>query len=644
MYRFRSATRAYAYRVICLSTLWLLAVWLLAFAAHVQAAPPTLTLLGREDSLLLAPHAQILEDASTSMSLDEALHESQPWRDADTDALSFELSHSAWWIRFSLTHAGPATETYIVDLGSPRQDHVRWVVLDPSGRPTLDRSTGDRLPRDTRLVDARSMALPLTLKPGEQVQVVVRVQSHDGMFESIAPKVTQRDTYFKALRQQDILLSVYFGALFALGLYNLFLYLSTRAVEFAAYVLYSFSLLAWNLSYLGYSFEFLLPAWPALNHQLILVTAGIAYSGIAWFVLTYLRLEQTLPNSRVPRLYRWSMVGNVVPVGLALTDHYLAAVVAGLLSGMPMLMGTLILSVKLSLAGRRDARFLAIAMGSLTIGAGAFYLELFGLAHSAFTSFGIQIGSFLEMLLLAFGLADSMNTLKSQKLQAEQQAHEAQRALASDLERQVRDRTHALEKANRALGELAITDELTGAFNRRHFNQRCQEALSGSAQREPLALCMFDIDHFKRYNDHYGHQAGDEVLRDVARAVATALKRSDDQLFRLGGEEFGVVFSARSAGAAELFANALRQAVRSLQRPHAGSPLGQLTASFGVAWHAGAQPLTLKELYAAADEALYRAKSMGRDQVVMTVLPASPARASSTVDDAALGRQALSAP
>ncbi len=185
-------------------------------------------------------------------------------------------------------------------------------------------------------------------------------------------------------------------------------------------------------------------------------------------------------------------------------------------------------------------------------------------------------------------------------------------------EQRLQDDARALEAANRQLRDLAIVDALTGAFNRRHFNDVCLAALAGAQRGQAVALCMLDVDHFKAYNDRYGHQAGDAVLKALAQTLKDSLKRSTDALFRLGGEEFGVIFSATSADMARQFVGQLSAALHALALPHEGSPLGCVTASFGLAWWAApSSQLTPETMYAEADEALYEAKRCGRDQVVM---------------------------
>ncbi|HEY1128252.1 MAG TPA: GGDEF domain-containing protein [Roseateles sp.] len=181
-------------------------------------------------------------------------------------------------------------------------------------------------------------------------------------------------------------------------------------------------------------------------------------------------------------------------------------------------------------------------------------------------------------------------------------------------EQRLQNDARALEAANRQLRDLTILDALTGAFNRRHFDEIC---LASAQRGQAVGLCMLDIDHFKAYNDRYGHQAGDAVLRAFAQTLNNGLKRSTDALFRLGGEEFGVIFSASSADVARQFVGRLSAAVHALAVPHADSPHRIVTASFGLAWWAAPTPgLTPETMYAAADEALYAAKRGGRDQIV----------------------------
>lgn len=193
-----------------------------------------------------------------------------------------------------------------------------------------------------------------------------------------------------------------------------------------------------------------------------------------------------------------------------------------------------------------------------------------------------------------------------------------QRALARELEDKVRERTHDLETSNRRLAELSATDGLTGIANRRRFDEMLELAWARARRSgEPLALGLLDVDHFKAFNDHYGHQAGDDALRLVAGVLTGHVRRASDLVARYGGEEFAFLCpdtdGAQAAGTArnvcaELIAHGL---------PHARSPHGMLTACIGVAMVRPGDDNAPDLLLRLADQALYEAKREGRNRVVL---------------------------
>lgn len=184
------------------------------------------------------------------------------------------------------------------------------------------------------------------------------------------------------------------------------------------------------------------------------------------------------------------------------------------------------------------------------------------------------------------------------------------------------DRIRYLESEVSHWSKLAITDELTGAFNRRHIDDVFKEHLLLQRCSESLAFCLFDVDNFKAYNDSYGHGAGDEALRLVAQTVRGKLRHSCDSLFRLGGDEFCILLCAPSPTEAMHVVERIRLAVRELALPHPFDRNQVLTASFGLVWRCDRSPLRLvpRELYLNADRMLYDAKRAGRDQVKLAVL------------------------
>lgn len=171
-----------------------------------------------------------------------------------------------------------------------------------------------------------------------------------------------------------------------------------------------------------------------------------------------------------------------------------------------------------------------------------------------------------------------------------------------------------LAAMQRKLVTMATTDYLSGALNRRAFFERAYEAASQAIGGESLSAVIFDIDHFKRVNDTYGHDIGDEVIRVVARATMAEV----DTLGRLGGEEFGFFLKGRGATEAVALAEKLRENFARLQINAAGSPV-MFTCSFGVSvWETGD---SLDGLLKRADVALYKAKTTGRNRVVKNETP-----------------------
>ena len=185
------------------------------------------------------------------------------------------------------------------------------------------------------------------------------------------------------------------------------------------------------------------------------------------------------------------------------------------------------------------------------------------------------------------------------------------------LEHKVAERTRELEASNLQLAALSTTDALTGLANRRRFDEVLATEWSRAIRTgQPLALGLMDIDWFKQYNDHHGHQGGDECLREVARVFAANLCRSGDVVARYGGEEFVFMAPDTSAEAALQMANRVCAALSALAIPHETSGFGHITVSIGVASLVPSADNSAEALLRAADQGMYRAKKLGRNQAV----------------------------
>ncbi len=166
----------------------------------------------------------------------------------------------------------------------------------------------------------------------------------------------------------------------------------------------------------------------------------------------------------------------------------------------------------------------------------------------------------------------------------------------------------------RQLDQLAKQDPLTGVANRRHFNIELDRALAHSQESgAPLSLILVDVDYFKRFNDHYGHQVGDMCLKEVAQALNRAVRTPSDLVARYGGEEFVLLLPNTDRQAAASVAQRLQDGLASLQLEHLASDVAPwVTLSQGIASNVSGEGAS--QLLERADQALYRAKESGRNQ------------------------------
>lgn len=186
--------------------------------------------------------------------------------------------------------------------------------------------------------------------------------------------------------------------------------------------------------------------------------------------------------------------------------------------------------------------------------------------------------------------------------------------------------THlTLKRQNDILRSLALLDGLTGVANRRNFDEQLERSWQQSLREQTaLSVIMIDVDYFKRYNDHYGHQQGDRCLQAVAGALEEAVSRPYDLLARYGGEEFACVLPNTLLEDAALVAERMRANVQLLQLEHLNSDVGQsVTVSLGVAAMTANHATAPQTLIEEADRRLYQAKQAGRARVCFYDLAAS---------------------
>lgn len=189
-------------------------------------------------------------------------------------------------------------------------------------------------------------------------------------------------------------------------------------------------------------------------------------------------------------------------------------------------------------------------------------------------------------------------------------------AAMTDMATKLAEREHDLRAANRHLEELALVDGLCGLPNRRAFDARLSSTWLAADLNFPLSLMMMDVDHFKLFNDTYGHPEGDDCLRRIGRSIASVVRQGDFAA-RYGGEEFVMLLPGIDVGEAVEIAERMRRVIGSLKIPHPVAPSGTVSISIGVATLNVTEADTEQHLIEAADAALYEAKRRGRNTIAI---------------------------
>ena len=610
--------------------------WMLGFANRLVRVALLLLLLPLAWSALAMPvvppgtgaqdaiaHLQLLEDPSAALTLAQAQQAFADGKFTSTagskDALALGFTRSAFWLRLELANAAPEAARQMLDVVNARISYVTLYAPGPDGR-YVETATGGDMPFATRAHENRNFVFPLQVPARSSLTLYLRVQSTIGLIVPV--RLWAQPDFEHYVRHDYMVQAMYFGVALAMALFNLMLFVALRDRAYALYVCFvAFSVLALGQK-TGMASEFL---WP----QHLTWTNPNYYMATSWGLVCFMAFMRSMLGTaqHLPRIDLGLRVGMVLHGLLPVLYWTMVQSVARLTIWMFVVSCVLLLGVVAWCMVRRmrAAYFFGGAFAVLMAGSLMTLLRALGiLPTNVLTVDGLQAGSTLEMLLLAFALADRYNQLRQDKLKAQSDLVLAKQKLVETLQtserelaQRVDERTQQLQALNERLEALSMVDGLTGIANRRQFDQELHKAWARLERLgQPLALVMLDVDMFKRYNDHYGHQAGDECLRKVAQAMAS-VGRTTDVVARYGGEEFVMVAPASDGPSALLLAQRACQAVQALGAEHAQSPFGVVTVSCGAACVVPGPSHTPQDLLRQADAALYQAKSQGRNQAVL---------------------------
>ncbi|AGA84813.1 sensor domain-containing diguanylate cyclase [Stutzerimonas stutzeri] len=622
--------RTFLLLLACLTTL----PWI----ASVSAAPQTSVLQTRTEAALQVGVVEYLLGEPAADFVDIAAADLQ-WQALTKPNLGKQRDGA--WLRFTLYNEGAEAKRWYLLLKWPVLDRVavrlHYPDSDRWGQPML---AGDALALSVRPLADHHFVYPLELPAGEPVVVYMQLQAREIL--ALPLELIDDKQLIEGKLRDVTLVSLFFGGILVIVLYNCSLLIFTRDRSYFLYVLYLLSAVFYVLTITGFGQLYLWPEIPELSARFYGLSAALCFFTPMLFALRFLGIRRYggwVWAVSITLTCYWGLVALTILLAPTLARYLFMESVA-------LLHCVLTMAVTLNLwaRGNQSARLFSIAWSTLLGFTVINLLALNGtLPLNAWTLNGQLIGMFTEFVLLSMALAERINVERNRRIAAQQLALQASETLAEEralhlqakqealdlqlhtnevLEARVYERTRALEEvrqgleaANAELTRLSTTDALTQLANRRRFDRLLDEEIRRARRSgSPLSVLLADIDHFKRVNDGYGHPFGDECLRQVAAVLAAHCQRAGDLAARYGGEEFVVLLPASDQRQAFVLAERIRQNIERLQLRY-GDQAVALTISLGVAT-LGPTVASAEALLATADAALYAAKHAGRNQVV----------------------------
>lgn len=590
-----------------------------ASAQPLAAACPVRVLAAMRPDLTSLRNVCYVQDERRTLAPEDVLSGRWPVQRRDADQLVFTHTRAAYWVYLPLRNADGADRMWFLRLDYPLLDEVDFWIYD------LDRAAasgvasalvgtarmGDGRPFAARPVRHRLFLLPLTFRPGQSLGVVIRVHSSGAI--NIPLSLHTAQSALTETQDQALAHGLFLGGMLLLAVFNLTLFLRLRKPQpfyNAAYIVCA-GLFLTSMSGLG--FQYLWPDSPRLANLAVPLTEVLAILSLLAFTRHFLDVR----DSREMQWLKGFFAMGAALLAACFWVPYSVMVKVNTVYALVAVLAMLAVGIVQAGRGSRGARWyvaswLVFYVGFLLYGLAAFgYMPGF-MAQERW----MQAAVGAQIFLLTYAEIVRLRGLLDRALRIESSARSA-------LQREVQSRTAdlratmgALQQANQQLRELTRQDPLTSLLNRRGLDEALDEMLDQSTQGlDPqMVLVVFDLDHFKRVNDLYGHDAGDAVLKWVAEVLRNLLRRKSDVLARFGGEEFVALLPGTSlADAAALVRGVLDHVRRNSVDLGEGGRVPLTLSAGAAAWRPGDTP---QSLFRRADECLYLAKDTGRDRLV----------------------------
>lgn len=559
------------------------------------------------------------EDKDGSLSASHAFDDiTLEWQTHGDEIPSFGITESVYWWRIKITNNIEDDEWMLV-IGYPLLDKVDLHIQRDGFEDEREHiSFGDHYLFDERQVSHRMFLHEMDIKKGDTYTIYIRIESKSPIQGPLA--IWPKTLFF--LDDQDNLMSqsFYYGGMLIMALFNLIIFIFVKDLSYFYYVSFVFFQAVFQAAIHGFGYQFLWPNSPNFQQvsTVFALNMSMAYAGL--FFGRLLELRQRKPKAA--KFILFLSIFLFLQALLIFFAPYIWSLRISIVTVSLLALSSIFIALPMSLQNIAEARLFVIGWGVMILGGWVLAMDKTGMIPpSIITENGFQLGSLIEVVLLSLAMANQINKERKKRFMAQEQALMIQRDANENLEHKVQERTQELELLNARLDEMSRTDALTGVLNRRAFEQIYrQETEFCHKNGIVLSILILDIDHFKKINDNYGHESGDECLRVVGQLLQDSVDGKHAYVTRYGGEEFVISMRGVDAKEAQNHAERIRQSVES-SRFQTKTELLTATMSIGVA-SGVPNPNVGSGLLHYADEALYKAKNNGRNQVQIAELAA----------------------
>ncbi|WP_027186238.1 diguanylate cyclase [Desulfovibrio inopinatus] len=549
----------------------------------------------------------VIKDETMKLSIDDVASGSIHG-ELTSSRFYIQSTNTNYWFCFTLTNNSQKQIARVIHLDEP---FAHDVDLYYRAKNTWHHDqAGLAIPLNERLINNRNPVFTIRIAPHQSITIYIKLHSNYGML-TIGCFVEEPSAFLKREQLVTACYFFYFGTVFALLMYNTFLFFSLREKLYAYYVLHGLCFGAWVMLYSG--FDLYTGIHESYHYRLNAITN---------FVLVFLSLfsrELLQTKTNLPKIDTTLLIIAAISLISGITSfidityyQYLTFI------AFPSYIFFIYVGIYAQAKHIELSSYYLLSMSMYFLGIILLALLLMDLIpYNIVTRYSYLPGSMAELTIFSLALAHRVKLLQKQNMAFQLELIKTERKAKERLEIVVTERTAELMRANNELERMAKQDGLTGLANRRLLDERLHHEWQVlKREKKTLSVIMCDIDYFKLFNDYYGHQEGDKSLTKVAQAIATSLKRPDDLAGRYGGEEFLIILPHTDSKGAVKVATRIEQTIADMALEHVKSKVADhVTLSFGVASMLPCEDIAPEQIVSFADEALYEAKRQGRNRV-----------------------------